>query len=76
MAHALFALFDKGMGHYLATEWDQAMEAFREALPLERVPDGKTTPSEVFLQRCEQFKANPPVPPGQPWDGVYRLTKK
>jgi adenylate cyclase len=72
----LFALFDKGMGHYLATEWDQAMEAFREALPLERVPDGKTTPSEVFLQRCEQFKANPPVPPGQPWDGVYRLTKK
>ncbi|MGE4298551.1 MAG: CHASE2 domain-containing protein [Desulfovibrionaceae bacterium] len=72
----LFAIFNKGMAHYLATEWDEAMACFREAMPLERVPDGKTTPSEVFLKRCEMFKEHPPVEPGKTWDGVFRLTKK
>ena len=72
----LFAIFNKGMEHYLATEWDEAMACFREAMPLERVPDGKTTPSEVFLKRCEVFKEHPPVAAGAKWDGVFRLTKK
>ena len=49
---------------------------FKESLKIERVPDGKTTPSEVFIKRCEMFKENPPVPPGETWDGVFRLTSK
>ncbi len=72
----LFELFNEGMQHYLAMEWDLASAKFKEALPLERVPDGKTTPSEVFLKRCQYFKTNPPVAPGEKWDGVYRLTSK
>lgn len=73
---ALFDLFDRGMGHYLKMEWDKAILSFKESLKLERMADGKTTPSQVYINRCESFKKNPPVDPGQTWDGVYRLTKK
>ena len=72
----LFELFDKGMAHYLSMEWDEAAQCFEAALPLERVPEGKTTPSEVFLKRCRRFKESPPVPPGETWDGVFRMTSK
>ena len=72
----LFSLFDKGMHHYINMEWDPAIEIFKQSLKIERIPDGKTTPSEVYLSRCELFKENPPVPPGQKWDGVFRMTKK
>jgi adenylate cyclase len=72
----LFELFNAAMERYLAMDWDAAAELFEQALPLERVPEGKTTPSAVFIKRCELFKQNPPVPPGETWDGVYRLTSK
>jgi class 3 adenylate cyclase/CHASE2 domain-containing sensor protein len=74
---ALFDVFDRGMGHYLKMEWDKAIFSFKESLKLERIPDGKTTPSQVYIRRCESFKKNPPVAdPAQTWDGVYRLTQK
>jgi adenylate cyclase len=72
----LFKVFDEGMQHYLKMEWDEAVAKFNEALKIERLPDTKTTPSEVYIQRCETFKENPPVAPGERWDGVLRLTKK
>ena len=72
----LFKIFNKGMEYYVRTEWDAAIAQFSESLKIERVPDGKTTPSQVFIERCEEFKANPPVAPGEQWDGVYRMTKK
>jgi len=72
----LFKVFDEGMQHYLKMEWDEAVAKFNEALKIERVPDGKTTPSEVYIQRCKTFKENPPVAAGEKWDGVFRLTKK
>ena len=72
----LVRIFDEGMQHYLRMEWDQAIARFSESLDLERVPDGKTTPSEVYIRRCELFKENPPVTPGKKWDGAYSLTKK
>ena len=72
----LFEIFNKGMAHYVNMEWDAAITQFSESLKIERVPDGKTTPSQVFLERCEEFKANPPVAPGERWDGVYRMTEK
>ena len=72
----LFKRFDQGMAHYLDTQWDAAIERFSESLKIERVPDGITTPSEVFLKRCHEFKENPPVPAGEKWDGVFRMTKK
>ena len=72
----LFETFDRGMEHYLRMEWDNAISRFRESLPLERVSDGKTTPSQVYIERCEAFKETPPVAPGEKWDGIHRLAKK
>jgi adenylate cyclase len=72
----LFRVFDEGMQHYLKMEWDEAIAKFREALKIEPVPDSKITPSEVYIQRCETYKENPPVAPGEKWDGVFRLTRK
>lgn len=72
----LARLFDKGMQRYLRMEWDAAIDRFSEALKLERFPEGKITPSQVYIERCRTFKKSPPVGPGQAWDGVYRLTKK
>ncbi|MDY7000403.1 MAG: adenylate/guanylate cyclase domain-containing protein [Thermodesulfobacteriota bacterium] len=72
----LFEIFDQAMRDYLNMEWDKAIVGFKEALKFERVPDGKTTPSEVFIKRCEMFKEEPPVSPGETWDGVFRLTSK
>ena len=72
----LFSYYDQGMEKYKNMEWDEAISFFEKALKVERVPDGKTTPSEVFINRCKSFKENPPVKTGEQWDGVYRMTKK
>ncbi|HMB00189.1 MAG TPA: adenylate/guanylate cyclase domain-containing protein, partial [Spirochaetota bacterium] len=74
----LFKLFNEGMAFYKNMEWDKAIARFSESVKIERVPDGKTTPSEVFRKRCEQYKKEPPEgpEPGTPWDGVCRLTSK
>jgi len=72
----LFNLFDQGIQYYLKMSWDAAIECFKESLEFERFPEEKTTPSEVYIERCEFFKKTPPVPPGQKWDGVYRMTEK
>jgi len=72
----LVRIFDEGMKHYLRMEWDQAIARFSESLKMERVQDGKTTPSEVYIRRCESFKENPPTTRAAEWDGVFRLTKK
>ena len=58
-------------------EWDKASAKFyNESHNLRRVSVGNITPSEVYVQRCQMFKENPPVALGEQWDGVYRLTKK
>ena len=72
----LFRLFDEGMQCYLAAQWDEAIKIFKKSEEIERVPEGKTTPSRAYVQRCYQFKTDPPVKSGQEWDGVYRMTKK
>ncbi|MCG6892195.1 MAG: adenylate/guanylate cyclase domain-containing protein, partial [Desulfobacteraceae bacterium] len=74
--YELLRIFDEGMQHYLRMEWEPALERFSEAYSLERYPYEMTTPSEVFIQRCRTFRNEPPVPPGETWDGVYRLKEK
>ena len=60
----LARIFDQGIQHYLRMEWDLAIAAFSEALKVERTPDGNTTPSQVYIERCRLFKENPPARPG------------
>ena len=72
----LLGLFEKGVALYLKTAWDEALGFFEKASKLERNPDDPTTPSKVYMERCRVFKESPPVPPGEEWDGVFRLSKK
>ena len=72
----LLELFSEAQRHYLNMDWDRALEYFYQSKEYERFKDAKTTPSDVFIERCMQFKEEPPVLPGERWDGVYRLTKK
>jgi adenylate cyclase len=72
----LIGIFNRGMDYYLRMDWDKAIKYFRESLRIERIPDGDTTPSEVFIKRCMLFKKHPPVLKGAEWDGVFRMIKK
>lgn len=70
--------FHEGLALYKDQKWDEAIATFEQALELEweRWPDlkgKKTNPSEVYIDRCKQYKENPP---GEDWDGVYTLTSK
>ena len=72
----LFNLFDQGIQYYRKMRWEAAIECFKESLKFERVPEGETTPSEVYIKRCEQYLENPPVKQGEEWDGVFNMTEK
>jgi len=61
--------YERGFKLYTERRWDEAMAAFDEAL--EHKPgDG---PSKVLRARCEQYKSDPP---GDGWQGEFKLTKK
>ena len=66
--------FDEGMQRYLAMEWDRAIEIFRETLEGEVAVPGLTTPSAVYIDRCETLIKRPPE--AGTWDGVFRLANK
>lgn len=71
-------LFKQGLTLYKNQQFDQAIALFKQTLELEwqRFPElkgKKTNPSEIYIQRCEEFKQLPPPPE---WDGVYNLTSK
>lgn len=73
--------FNRGKELYEQMKWDEAIAVFTECLEIEphhpdRAPGCKTTPSHVFIKRCEDYKEHPPVEPGQEWDGVYTATSK
>jgi len=62
-------LFSKGLELYRGQKWEEAAALFQQVLAI--LPgDG---PAKTFLSRCAQFKQ---APPGENWDGVYRLTSK
>ena len=71
-------LFHAGLAKYKNKEWDAAIELFNQSLECEyiRFPDlkgKKTNPSLIYIDRCNQFKENPPP---EDWDGVFTLTSK
>lgn len=61
--------FKHGLAEYRKQRWDQAAGAFREALRLN--PADKV--SEMYIERCEYFKAHPPE---ESWDGVWVMKSK
>lgn len=63
------AYFAKGLELYRKQSWDDAVKYFNETFKY--VPDDP--PAQVFIERCQEFKANPP---GSDWDGVFTAESK
>ena len=55
--------FEQGFLIYTQQEWDEAMKHFQKCLEL--YPADTIAP--IFIERCQQFKSNPPEPD---WVGV------
>jgi len=77
----LVEIWEQAREAYLAMEWDTAKELFTKCLDYEphlpeRDPGSKSCPSLVYIQRCIAYKENPPVAPGETWDGVFTATSK
>ena len=77
----LVSLWAKAQALYYAQKWDEAIAAFEDAKLLEphlqiKDPGARPTPSEVFIDRCKEYKLNPPVAAGEVWDGIYSATSK
>ena len=62
-------VYAKGLIHYKAQEWDEAIECFENCLKL-RPED---TPSTEYRSRCIEYKFNSP---GPDWDGVTVMKEK
>src|SRR5882757_7553200 len=61
--------FARGLACYRSRRWDEARHAFEAALAI--VPDDG--PSMTFIDRLSKLAVNPP---GDDWDGSWRLTQK
>src|SRR5262249_693433 len=68
------AIYQQGIELYQRQQWDEAIAKFTESEKLEDLfPRRPTTPSRVFIERCDFLKENPP---GPRWDGSWELTSK
>ncbi len=61
--------FARALALYREKKWDEAIAAFQDVLSIQ---PGDFV-SEVYLERCRNLKEHPP---GEPWDGVFVMTKK
>ena len=70
----LIKAFNEGIDLYHNQDWLKAKKRFKDALSLEQeFPYRPTTPSAVYIERCDHFKKNPPK---KDWDGVWTMTTK
>ncbi len=65
----LIPVFEDGIIEYRRKRWDNATEAFHEALKLN--PNDKL--SALYIERCKHLKENPP---NNDWNGVWVMKKK
>ena len=77
----LVEIWETAREAYLEMDWDKAQDLFTQCLEYEphlpeRDPGSKTCPSLVYIQRCIAYRENPPVAPGETWDGVFTATSK
>ena len=70
----LIPLWDKAVDLYTSQKWDEAIKAFKKCNKLEEEYIGRpTTPCNVYILRCEDYKENSP---GKDWNGAFKLTSK
>ena len=61
--------FNGGVELYRKKEWNRAIKAFKEA----RKNNPKDKLTDLYIDRCEHFKANPPP---KDWQGEWVMTSK
>ena len=61
--------YNLGLTAYKQRKWADAIDAFTKALEI----DPKDGPSELYLNRAQQYKETPPP---DDWDGVFVMTTK
>ncbi|ODS31938.1 MAG: putative adenylate/guanylate cyclase [Candidatus Scalindua rubra] len=61
--------FKSGMKYYRERKWDKAIEAFMEALSLNK----NDKLAQTYIERCKHMKEKPP---SKDWDGVWVMTSK
>ncbi len=71
-------LFEQGLSRYLERDWNAAEKLFRASASLEPnqpgvTPGVKKSPSLVYLDIVEEYRATPPA---ADWNGVHVMTEK
>ena len=67
----LIKTFEEGLDNYFNQKWDYAIKSFIKSINFEDdFPGRNTNPSQVFIDRCNYFKQNPP---DLNWDGVWKM---
>lgn len=61
--------FNHGIKLYREGKWDKSIEVFKETLNLNQ----EDNLSKMYIERCTNLKENPP---GDDWDGVWRMSTK
>lgn len=61
--------YEAGILAYREREWEAARAHFQNAL--QTLPEDY--PSQIYLDRCDALITNPP---GEDWDGIFRMTEK
>lgn len=65
----LLKYYNLGLTAYKQRKWDEARSAFEKALSV----DPEDGPSELYLERVNQYIESPPP---DDWDGVFIMTSK
>lgn len=65
----LLDTYTRGLEFWKARRWQEGADLFRAALEI----DPEDGPSKLYLERCEEFIANPP---GDDWDGIFTMRTK
>jgi adenylate cyclase len=66
--------FEEGKSAFRNRQWNDAARLFQEASSISKETTGSPDePSEVYIERCDDFKANPPP---ATWDGSIEMRKK
>ena len=70
-------IFNEGFELYQKMDWDGAIGKFTESEKYEEEFVGRpNTPSRKLIDRCNEYKEEPPVSGDDDWDGVFTMTKK
>ena len=62
--------YNQGLDLYKNRHWDDAITKFKSALS---VNGGEDSPSEAYVERCEEYMESPPP---DNWQGEYIMTSK